>query len=92
MLADFDEGTIGVRYLFDMDAERKKNTYRADLTFSLTLYQRPDGSGSAQVGPGNQDIDRTLTITLTPNARHTLAVLEKTGIWEEGYSLDSPNP
>ena len=92
VLADFDEGTIGVRYLFDMDAERKKNTYRADLTFSLTLYQRPDGSGSAQVGPGNQDIDRTLTITLTPNARHTLAVLEKTGIWEEGYSLDSPNP
>ena len=28
-----------------------------------------------------------LYVTLTPQARHTLAVLEKSGIFEEGYAL-----
>lgn len=84
---DFAEGAIGVRYPFDIDAERRTNTYRTDLTFSLSAFLKPDGSGSAQVNPDGFDIDETLTITLTPSARHTLAVLDKTGIWEEGYSL-----
>ena len=30
---------------------------------------------------------RTLCISLTPQAKHTLAVLDQTGIFEEGYSL-----
>lgn len=86
--ADFAEGTIGVRYLFDQDGDRLKNTCRTDLTFSLSAFQRPDTEGySARFGPGSYDIDETLTITLTPNARHTLAALDQTGIWEEGYSL-----
>ena len=85
--ADFAEGTIGVRYLFDSDPERLANTCRTDLNFSVTAYRKSDGSGSVQVSPNGYDIDRTITITLTPNARHTLATLDKTGIWEEGYSL-----
>ena len=28
-----------------------------------------------------------LTITLTPNAKHTLAVLEQAGVFAEGYAL-----
>ena len=88
--ADFAEGTIGVRYLFDMDPERRVNTGPTDLTFSVTAYQQPasDQEGySVQVSPGGYNIDNSLTITLTPQARHTLAALEKTGIFEEGYSL-----
>ena len=91
--ADFAEGTIGVRYPFGADAEREDHTFCTRLTFSLSAYQRPDTEGySVQVSPGGYDIDETLTITLTPNARHTLAVLDKTGIWEEGYSLAEYEP
>ncbi len=84
---DFAEGTIGVRYLFDQGSDRLKGTYRTDLTFSLTAYQKPGGSGSVQVGSNGYNIDRSLTVTLTPQARHTLAVLNQTGIREEGYEL-----
>lgn len=88
--ADFAEGTIGVRYFVNSDPERLKNTYRTDLSFSLTAYQHPDSGQegyTVQVSPGGFDIDETLTVTLTPNAKHTLAALDKTGIFEEGYSL-----
>lgn len=93
--ADFAEGTIGVRYLFDQDNDRLKNTCRTDLSFSLTAYQHPDSGQegyAVQVSPGGFDIDETLTVTLTPNAKHTLAALEETGIWEEGYSLAGYEP
>ena len=85
--ADFAEGTIGVRYLFDMDEERSANTYYTDLVFNVSAYRKPDGEGSVQVSPNGYDRDYTLTITLTPQARHTLAALKKTGIYEQGYSL-----
>ena len=87
---DFAEGTIGVRYLFDQGGDRLKGTYRTDLTFSLTAYRKPGSNQkdySVQASPASYDIDETLSVTLTPNARHTLAVLEQTGIFEEGYSL-----
>ena len=92
---DFAEGTIGVRYLFDHGGDCLKDTYRTDLTFSLTVYQHP-GSGqegySVQASPAGYDIDESLIITLTPNAKHTLAVLDQTGIFEEGYSLAAHEP
>ena len=87
---DFAEGTIGVRYLFDQGGDRLKGTYRTDLTFSLTAYRKPGSNQkdySVQASPASYDIDETLSVTLTPNARHTLAVLEQTGIFKEGYSL-----
>ena len=84
--ADFAEGNIGVRSLFDRDS--LGNT--AELVFSVTAYQRTDGPGSVQVSPGGYNIDRTLSIAFTDQARHTLAALEKTGIWAEGYTLDRP--
>ena len=85
---DFAEGNIGVRSLFDRDS--LGNT--AELVFSVTAYQRTDGPGSVQVSPGGYNIDRTLSIAFTDQARHTLAALEKTGIWAEGYTLDRPEP
>ncbi|MCI8678160.1 MAG: hypothetical protein HFF46_07465 [Lawsonibacter sp.] len=84
--ADFAQGNIGVRSLFDRDS--LGNT--AELVFSVTAYQRTDGPGSVQVSPGGYNIDRTLSIAFTDQARHTLAALEKTGIWAEGYTLDRP--
>ena len=87
---DFAEGTIGVRYLFDQGGDRLKGTYRTDLTFSLTAYRKPGSNQkdySVQASPASYDIDETLSVTLTPNARRTLAVLDQTGIWEKGYSL-----
>ena len=94
---DFAEGTVGVRYLFDHGSDRLKDTYRTDLTFSLTAYQHPGSNQedySVQASPASYDIDETLTliVTLTPNARHTLAVLDQTGIFEEGYSLAAHEP
>ena len=85
---DFEEGTIGVRYLFDLDAERQANTYRTDLNFSSEDLRSSESytyaDGTVEYEPGYSE---TLSVTLTPQARHTLAVLEESGIWEEGYSL-----
>ena len=83
--ADFAEGTIGVRYLFDYDEERLANTYYTDLCFNAMAYPDPDRNYSTV--EVNTPRDYTLTVTLTPQARHTLAALEKTGVFEEGYSL-----
>lgn len=85
---DFAEGTIGVRYLFDMDGERQANTYRTDLSFDITPIPDADGSMDAEAYSA---ISSTLTVTLTPQASHTLAVLEKTGVFDEGYSLAPQN-
>ena len=74
--ADFDAGTIGVRYLFHDDA-RLENTYRADLVF---YWERP------LQGPSATET-RELIITLTPNAENTLAWLQAHGIPGEGYDL-----
>ncbi len=87
--ADFDEGTIGVRYLFNMDTERRENTYQTDLIFEMS-YDRSETAGPAASGRAYYETspsNNCLYVTLTPQARHTLAVLEQTGIFEEGYSL-----
>ena len=87
--ADFDEGTIGVRYLFNMDTERRENTYQTDLIFEMS-YDRSETAGPAASGRAYYETspsNNCLYVTLTPQARHTLAVLKQTGIFEEGYSL-----
>ena len=79
--ADFDEGTIGVRYLFE-DEERMENTCRTDLTFSFEMTSRESGSEVS-----TSTYYRDLTITLTPNARRTLAWLEEYSGLGESYEL-----
>ena len=86
---DFAEGNIGVRYLFNNSEERLRNTCYTDLIFEVT-ENRSEARSPADnpnvyyetVSSGN-----AIRITLTPQAKHTLAVLDQTGIWEEGYSL-----
>ena len=85
--ADFDAGTIGVRYLFD-DEERRANTYQTDLIFEFTdpipedFRKEDEGAYSYRV--------YSLTITLTPNASRTLAVLEEAGIPASYRYIDHP--
>ncbi len=82
--ADFAEGTIGVRYIFDNSRERYENTYMTDLIFEFS----PNASEAAGPAEDGEVYYKTrLTITLTPQARHTLAVLESSGIFDEGYAL-----
>ena len=75
--ADFQAGNIGKRYLFD-DEDRNQNTYITDLCFPWAML---DKNGRQTSGSGN------LTITLTPQATNTLAVLESTGLLTENYQL-----
>jgi ABC-2 type transport system permease protein len=63
---DFDEGTIGVRSLFS-DEAWDENTYTAELEF----LWRISNSDSNSIGT------TACIITLTPNARHTLAWMEE---------------
>lgn len=86
---DFAEGNIGVRYLFNNSEERLRNTCYTDLIFEVT-----ENRSEARSPADNPNVyyetassGNALRITLTPQARHTLAVLDQTGIWEAGYSL-----
>ena len=92
MRQDFDEGTIGVRWLFEYSEEYKANRYDAGLYFVATLDSDETEGYTMEVTPGyssgpKSEPQQSLGVTLTPNARRTLAVLDQTGIWEKGYSL-----
>lgn len=78
---DFAEGTLGVRYLFDGSEERQNNTYYSDLTFiyeskSTNAYDESDVS-----------YQMDWSITLTPQAIHTLTALRELGVLNEPYKL-----
>ena len=78
---DFAEGTLGVRYLFDGSEERQNNTYYSDLTFiyeskSTNAYDESDVSYQMH-----------WSITLTPQATHTLTALRELGVLKEPYVL-----
>ena len=86
---DFAVGNIGVRYLFDNSEERRKNTYTTDLIFEVSRNQSVSAVDAAtgEVYYETGSSTECLYVTLSPQARHTLAVLEKAGVFEEGYSL-----
>lgn len=72
--ADFDAGTIGVRYLFD-DLQRQENTYVTDLVFVFEVPSRNS------VSDAMESYSTDLRITLTPNAGNTLAWLTQYAGW-----------
>lgn len=79
MRADFDAGTIGVRYLFD-DEERVKNTYVTDLVFVFDVSSS-SGASRPSDSPASESRTTELRITLTPNAANTLAWLTQYAGW-----------
>ena len=92
VLQDFEEGTIGVRYLFDSSQERWDNTSPADLTLNWTKerevsLQTEMSSGSYTVPVDDKYDYYSLTITLTPNAKHTLQWLDKNADIQFGDEL-----
>ncbi len=82
MKQDFAGGTIGVRYLLDYSRERMENTCSTDLCFTIELPEKPDHSGR----PASETYGATFTITLTPNASHTLSLLRELGALDETHT------
>ena len=68
--ADFAEGTIGMRSLFDDQAE----CYGTEVCFSFALPNRQTDSGGYTT---------TFSIALAPGARHTLAWLDRWNTLED---------
>lgn len=77
--ADFQDGTIGVRYLFDNE-ERLENTCITDLVFAFEL------PAPTKRNP-NATVREELSITLTPNAQRTLAWLKTFSALDTQYAL-----
>ncbi len=81
--ADFEEGTIGARYLITDSPERYASTYRTDLCFEFAIDLPED----LQTHPSSElpwsSSTRTMGITLTPRASHTLDWLQSHGVFTE---------
>ena len=80
---DFDEGTIGLRFPFHENQKMVESLYQTSLIFGATDNAVVGRPGMEMTKPANYELE----IYLTTNAKHTLAVLDKTGLWEEGYAL-----
>lgn len=78
MRQDFAEGTIGVRYLFDGSSARMENTCATDLYFDYEAPPEPEDEGISSYGS-------SFSITLTPQASHTLALLHELGVLDETH-------
>ena len=81
MKQDFAEGTIGVRYLLDDSRARYENTCYTDLCFTIEQLHETDPSGR----PASETYGTTFTITLTPNASHTLSLLRELGALDDTH-------
>ena len=78
MRQDFAEGTIGVRYLFENSDERMENTCTTDLYFDYEAPPKPGDVGISSYGS-------SFSITLTPQASHTLALLHELKVLDETH-------
>lgn len=78
---DFEEGTIGVRYLTDNSRERLENTCETDLTFVWLKQTKVDPKPDVEYTDTETSVQiqggQHITITLTPNAANTLRCLEE---------------
>ena len=96
LMADFEQGNLGKRYLFDLEDERQLNTCTTDLTIywnedyrvgtsgadsSITRIERVEGATSYYHATHGK------TITLTPQAENTIRVLTGLGILDEDTTL-----
>ena len=97
LMADFEQGNLGKRYLFDLEDERQLNTCTTDLTIywnedyrvgtngsadsSITRIERVEGATSYYHATHGK------TITLTLQAENTIRVLTGLGILDEDTTL-----
>ena len=91
VMADFEAGNLGKRYLFDLEDERQNNTCTTDLTIYWSDYD-----GGRQTSPQVTVMEEaasyaraiySTSITLTPHAENTIRVLTELGILDEDTTL-----
>ena len=93
LLADFEQGNLGKRYLFDLEDERQTNTCTADLTIYWNEDSRRDNTGNAATmtafegATSYYHATHGKSITLTPNAENTIRVLTQLGILDGDTTL-----
>ena len=91
LMADFKQGNLGKRYLFDLEDERQLNTCTADLTIYWNEDYREDehraSMSAIEAATSYYHATHSTSITLTPNAEHTIRVLTELGILDEDTTL-----
>ena len=86
VLADFEAGDLGERYLFDLEEARQLNTCSTDL---VLYWDGPPvrDEGEPQPADHYETVTRSITVTLSPNARNTIRVLTELGVLNENTTL-----
>ena len=93
LVADFEQGNLGKRYLFDLEDERQLNTCTADLTiywnepYQAELTQGTAYVTKAEAATSYYHATHGKSVTLTPNAENTIAVLTELGVLDEDTTL-----
>jgi len=84
VLDDFYAGNLGVRYLFNGSDERQDNTFVTDLelTYSATIYEYYYDDGE-QYTTKPYSTTESFKITLTPQAKATIAAVKAAGAFAE---------
>lgn len=89
--ADFEQGSLGKRYLDNTDPERQQNTYTTDVTLYFgpraTQTQPLYGEVAYDKVHSGYDYRYSVSFTLTPQAENTLSVLEKLGVFSPTRTL-----
>ena len=83
---DFAEGTIGVRYLLEDSRERRENTCRTDLYFTVEVPHTPSIPNTGDRASASEMVSYDWCITLTPNATHTLTLLQELGALDDVHT------
>jgi len=96
VMADFEQGNLGKRYLFDLEDERQNNTCTTDLTIYWNAAFQVNAGGDVTSITSISKIEgatsyyratHSKSITLTPNAHNTIRVLTELGILDEDTTL-----
>lgn len=92
VMADFEQGNLGKRYLFDLEDERQLNTCPTDLTIYWNADFRVNATGDVTSitkieGATSYYHTHSKSITLTPNAENTIRVLTELGVLDEDTTL-----
>ena len=91
VIADFEQGNLGKRYLFDLEHERQLNTCTTDLTIywneAYDAKATNPRAAAIEAATSYYHATRSKSITLTPNAHNTIRVLTELGVLDEDTTL-----
>lgn len=91
LMADFEQGNLGKRYLFDLEDERQNNTCTTDLVIYWNEpYDAKTTTPRVTAIEAATSYSRAIhskSITLTPNAHNTIRVLTQLGVLDEDTTL-----